>query len=320
MSARMKRERGSTIVFVALTMAVILGFSALAIDLGVVATARNQLQGAVDAAALAGATGLFTSEDEATDRAIVFAGLNDCINEPVLITGGDVSFPEANQVRVEADHEIDLYFARILGRNTTDIVAEAVAELVTLSGSAGVKPWAIPDSDYVLGDLVTLKVGYIGAPGAPSSYFYCVDFPPLNKGTPIPGAQEYYQNILEGSDMVIEIGDQLQVEPGNMVGPTRHGVDDLIAQDPNAYWDLETNTIGGSDFPEFTSPRVAKVSMYDINEPPDPGRTYVTVIRLRAFFIESMEGRNVMGRFISITTGGEPGPGPSDLYGVRLIE
>ena len=26
-------------------------------------------------------------------------------------------------------------------------------------------------------------------------------------------------------------------EPGNMVGPTTQGIDDLIAQDPDAYWD-----------------------------------------------------------------------------------
>jgi hypothetical protein len=316
----MKQEQGSTIVFVAIVMLVILGFSALAIDLGVVATARNQLQTAADAAALAGATGLFVSENEAKDRAIAFAGLNDCINEAVLISEGDVSFPNPDQVRVQANHQIDLYFARILGKNTADIFAEAVAELGTLSGASGVKPWAIPDSDYVLGDPVMLKTGYIGAPGAPSNYFYCVDFPPLNKGTPVPGANEYYENILEGSDIVIEIGDLLQVEPGNMVGPTRHGVNDLIAQDPNAYWDTGSNTIGGSDFPEFTSPRVCAVAMYDVTQPPEPGRDYVTVIRLRAFFLEEMEGRNVFGRFIAITTGGEWGPGPSDLYGVKLIQ
>jgi hypothetical protein len=320
MPPRTGNERGSTIVFVAIAMVVILGFSALAIDLGVVATARNQLQSAVDAAALAGASGLFTSEEEATNRAITFAGLNNCINEPVIIDASNVTFPETDQVRVEATHQINLYFARVLGRNTADIYAEAVAALGTLSGSSGVKPWAIPDSDYVLGDEVLLKAGYLGAPGTPSSFFYPVDFPPLNKGTPVPGAQEYYDNIIEGSDIPIEIGDQLQVEPGNMVGPTRQAVNEILAMDPNAYWDEGSMSIQGSDFPEFTSPRVCKVSMYDPVLPPDPGRDYVVVVRLGAFFLEDMQGRNVYGRFISITTGGGWGPGPSDLYGVKLVE
>jgi hypothetical protein len=300
-------------------MVVILGFSAVAVDLGVVATARNQLQNAVDAAALAGASGLLVNEDEATNRAITFAALNNCINERVIITEANVTFPGSDRVRVEAIHRIDLYFARVLGRNTTDVHAEAVAQLGMLSGSGGVKPWAIPDLDYVLGEQVLLKAGYLGAPGAPSSYFYPVDFPPLNKGIPVPGAQEYYDNLIEGSDIMIEIGDELQVEPGNMVGPTQQAVNELISMDPNAYWDTGSQSIQGSDFPELTSPRVCKVAMYDVNLPPDPGRDSVIVVRLGAFFLEDMQGRNVYGRFISITTGGEWGPGPSDLYGVKLI-
>lgn len=320
MSPPKETEKGSALVFTALAMAVILAFSAVAIDLGVVATARSQLQTAVDASALAGASGLFISEDEAIQRAITFAGLNECINEPVIITEANVTFPDSDRVRVEATHVIDLYFAKVFGKHTANIHAAAVAEMGPLSGTSAVKPWAIPDLDYVLGDLVVLKTGYLGAPGAPSSFFYPVDFPPLNKGTPIPGAQEYWDNILTGSDGPIEIGDMLQLEPGNMVGPTRQAVLELIAMDPNAYWDGGSNTIKASDFPEFTSPRVCKVSMYDINFPPDPGRNYVTVVRLGAFFLEGMQGKDVHGRFIAITTSGDWGPGDTDLYGVKLVE
>jgi hypothetical protein len=313
-------EKGSTLVFTAIAMVVILVFSAIAIDLGVVATARSQLQIAVDASVLAAASGLFISEDEAIQRAITFAGLNDCINEAVLITPANVSFPEENRARVEATHEIDLYFARVIGRSTTDIFAEAEAELGTLSGSGQVKPWAIPDFDYVLGQEVLLKSGSSDPPSANSSFFYCIDFPPLNKGVPLTGANVYGDNIITGSAGIIEIGDQLQVEPGDMVGPTHQSVLELIAMDPDAFWDNATNTIQESLFPEFTSPRVCKISMYDYNLPPEPGRNYVTVIRLGAFFLEGMRGKDVIGRFIEITTSGEWGPGDSDLLGVRLVK
>ena len=53
------RDRGSTLVFTAIIMAVILAVSAVAIDVGVIATAKSQLQAAVDASSLAGASGLF---------------------------------------------------------------------------------------------------------------------------------------------------------------------------------------------------------------------------------------------------------------------
>ena len=36
---------------------------------------------------------------------------------------------------------------------------------------------------------------------------------------------------------MMDWGDLLLMEPGNMVGPTTQGIEDLIAQDPDAYWD-----------------------------------------------------------------------------------
>ncbi len=321
MSPPREGERGSTLVFTAIVMAVILVFSAIAIDLGVIGAARSQLQNAMDASALAGASGLFDDQDEATQRAITFAGLNECMNEAVIITDADVSFPEADQVRVEEIHQIDLYFARVIGRNTADIHATATAAIGQLSGTGQVKPWAIPDFDYVLGDVVLLKSGESDPPSATASFFYCVDFPPLNKGTPLTGASVYSDNILYGSNVLIEIGDQLQLEPGNMAGPTGAAVRELIAMDPEATWNSTTNRIDNSWFGEFTSPRVCKISLYDPNFPPESGRNYVTVIRLGAFFLESIQGnKNVYGRFIEITTGGTWGPGDSDLYGVKLVE
>jgi hypothetical protein len=320
MSPPNTKDRGSTLVFTAIAVAVILAFSAIAIDLGVIATAKSQLQTAMDASSLAGASGLFKNEDEATQRAITFAGLNDCINRPVVITADNVTFPEANRVRVEAMHPIALYFARVIGKDSAYIHAAAEAEIGPLSGTSRVKPWAIPDYDYVLGQLVMLKSGSSDPPDAATSFFYCVDFPPINKGTPETGGSVYLDNVIGGSRMTIEIGDMLQIEPGNMVGPTAHGINDLISRDPDAYWNLDENTIENSLFPEFTSPRVCKVAMYDFLEPPNEGRNYVTVVRLGAFFLEETQGNDVYGRFISIATGGTPGNGNSDLVGVRLVK
>jgi hypothetical protein len=319
MSPPREGERGSTLVFTAIAMAVILVVSAIAIDLGVIGAAKSQLQNAMDASALAGASGLFDGQDEATALADTFAGLNECMNDPV--TDINVTFPDSNKVRVEKTHQIDLYFAKVIGINTADIYATATAAIGRLSGTSRVKPWAIPDFDYVLGQEVLLKSGSSDPPSASTSFFYAVDFPPLNKGTPLTGANEYADNILYGSSGIIEIGDQLLVEPGNMQGPTKAPVEELIAMDPNATWNLSTNSIDNSDFSGFTSPRVCKISMYDPNFPPEPGKNYVTVVRLGAFFLDDIQPNgDVIGRFIEITTGGVWGPGDSDLYGVKLVQ
>jgi len=55
----MRGHRGATIIFVAIAMVMILGFAALAVDVGYLYVVRNQLQNAADSGALAGAQVLY---------------------------------------------------------------------------------------------------------------------------------------------------------------------------------------------------------------------------------------------------------------------
>lgn len=321
----LKERKGNVLVLVAASLAVVLGMAALAIDIGYVFTAKNQLQTAVDASALAGASGLIVNQAEATNRAIYYAGLNNCINNPVIIDASNVTFPVVDQVQVTAARTLDLYFGGILGIDMLTIQAVAIAQIGILDGVGGVKPWAIPDLNFTLGEQVLLKAGELGAPGTSSGFFYPVDFPPLNRGTPITGASEYSDNIINGAEDPIFVGDILLVEPGNMIGPTAHGIGSLIDMDPTAYWQFddsyESNSgyVAGSAYEGYSSPRIVKVPFYDPNYPPDSGKNTVEVIRLGAFFLEGISGRNVMGRFIEITAPGFWGGSASFIKGVKLI-
>src|SRR5579863_6564059 len=64
--SRMRDEHGFSMVFVGLGFMAFLGASMLAIDVGMLMTARNQAQNSADAGALAGATALVF--DSWTDR------------------------------------------------------------------------------------------------------------------------------------------------------------------------------------------------------------------------------------------------------------
>jgi hypothetical protein len=117
-------------------------------------------------------------------------------------------------------------------------------------------------------------------------------------------------------------GDQLQLEPGNKVGPTSQGVQQLIDQDPGAYWDASTNTVMGSSYGK--SPRVILVPFFDPTSPPTSGRNYVTVTKIGAFFIEGVRGNgDVTGRFISASVDGPKctvqNPG-TFIHGLALIQ
>ena len=141
-------------------MVVILGFAVLAIDISLVQLAKNQLQNAADAAALAGAIALAQSDGDqtvATAAAIEIAGLNRAVEstqQPIIITPSDVSFPSGNRVRVQTHRTvatgdpIRLYFMRVIDASSNklgDMTASATAEVLPIGGTTCLKPWMFPD-------------------------------------------------------------------------------------------------------------------------------------------------------------------------------
>ena len=70
MSEPSKKRRGATAVVAVICLTLLLGMAALSIDLGYMYNRHTEMQNAVDAGALGGATGLPSSNDEARARAI----------------------------------------------------------------------------------------------------------------------------------------------------------------------------------------------------------------------------------------------------------
>jgi hypothetical protein len=144
-------------------------------------------------------------------------------------------------------------------------------------------------------------------PPEPGQYF-SIDLPPVNKGTPIPGGDEYRENIARCNAASIERGDWLQTEPGLMTGPTNQGMRDLIAQDPDATWDDATQSVVNSNF--AVSPRIVLIPIHDPRIPISSGRTdLLQVTKVAAFFMERMVGpAEVRGRFLKVRSPGAPCP------------
>jgi hypothetical protein len=99
LSAIPRRQRGAIAILFGLTIFVLFGFMALAIDLGRTYVVRTELQNAADAAALAGAiqlnqtaAGVCCGADSAVTRAIAMAAQNNFkFSSPVVITIADLS-------------------------------------------------------------------------------------------------------------------------------------------------------------------------------------------------------------------------------------
>src|SRR3989304_6288142 len=81
-----QREKGQTLIMFVLLLAVLLGFVALAVDIGLYLHERRQLQNSADAAALAGVPYLPDSPGTAQSTALAWAANNGIApNEVVAV-------------------------------------------------------------------------------------------------------------------------------------------------------------------------------------------------------------------------------------------
>lgn len=150
------RRRGLSSVYTVVTMAAVCGFVSFGVDIGRVQLAKTELRIAADAAARAAARMLPSGIAQARSEAVAAAAANTCDGSPVALdANADVEFgtwdaqsrtftPGAvspTAVRITArriaarNTAISLTFARVVGRETCDVHASAVA--VYASGSAG---------------------------------------------------------------------------------------------------------------------------------------------------------------------------------------
>lgn len=143
-------ERGAAAVIVAFSLVALLGFTALAVDVGAMYAEKAQLQNGADATALAiagdCANGISCPTAMADpDNRLADANANDASSGVFSVTQ-----PTTSSVRVETnaqasgstDDSFALYFARILGQESSVIHATAVASWGSPS-AATTLPWTI---------------------------------------------------------------------------------------------------------------------------------------------------------------------------------
>jgi hypothetical protein len=381
MRAALADERGSTIVLVALAVTGLLSVVALAVDVGMLFTARGEAQRVADAAALAGAASFIeapTDAERPRDLAIEYAGRNDVRRVSVMLEPGDVEVDLANyQVTVTVPRTaargaaVTTWFARVFGIDAVDVIASATAEAAPAGGAICMKPFTIPDAwndvdkdgryddgepydagvtgygtdfrngvpsdngidpkgttyDFDFGRPIALKEGTPDQSIVPSWYFPW-DVPEAS-GAPSTGADRYRWNIANCNTSVVMIGEPHMVENGNMTGPTQQGVKDLLKEDPDAWWDASTGTVQGSVYGDTwkASARVVNLPLFDPRDPVEPGKKPVVFNNFASFFLEGMDGNDVIGRFLYASgigvgttgSGGSADTGAMTLF-VRLVE
>lgn len=274
---KLKNEQGSAAVISLLALMALLGFSAVVVDAGVLYVNKAELSNLADAAVLAGVQDLPGDIGAAQRNADSYAEVNGRPQDNVAIDVIDDKY-----IKIEAQRTVDLFFAKLFGYNSVDIRAQAAAGITPVSGVANIVPWGIEWNDFRYGDLYRLKEG--GGSG------YAGNYGALALGG--RGAKIYEQNILEGYQGFIRIGDWLETEPGNISGKTKSGVAYRIAQDPSATIDT-------------VKPGSARIVIVPVLESLEvKGRSDVKVVGFAAFFLEGCGGSGnknyVEGRFLQL--------------------
>jgi hypothetical protein len=263
---------------------------------------------------------------------------------------------------VGRNNPIPTLIGPVFGVNNFDILATATAEAAPANAMTCVKPFTIPDrwtennagpwtpdSTYdrydKKGKLIENADSYVlpGNPGYNGYDMYADRGMPLtlrasNETNIAPtfyfswkmpgeeiGADWYRDNIAGCNQAMFGYLSEMTQEPGNMMGPTMQGIDDLIAQDPNAHWDMVHNEVKSDLHP---SPRVFPIPLYDPEyyaEGKANGRNAsLRMANWIGFFVESRSGNEVYGRITPITgTIDESlGPAPEGMFprAIRLVQ
>jgi Flp pilus assembly protein TadG len=276
--------------------------------------------------------------------------------------GGEANRVRVEVYRTEArNNPVGTLIGPLFGVPTIDIVAAAVAEAAPANAMSCVKPFTIPDRwiensnppwtpDSTFdrydkkGNLLPNADEYI----EPGEDGYGGYDPMRDKGLELMiragtgnnvapsfywswampggvGAAFYRDNIANCNDATFTYGAAMTAEPGNMVGPTTQGIDDLIAKDPDAHWDHTINSVVSDMHP---SPRVFPIPLYDpafYAENKQNGRNAsLRMANWLGFFVERRVGNNVFGRVTPIrgTIDEDAGPAPAGAFprAIRLVQ
>jgi hypothetical protein len=369
-------ERGIAYMYVGLGFISFMAASTLAIDVGMLMTARSQAQNAADAGALSGAVALVYNDFDdrspggpAVQSALGAARANAVMSGDVAVGPEDVTFPVGanglnNRVRVsvyrtnERANPLPTIMARLFGMDTVDVTATATAEASPADAATCLLPFTLPDRwientdgpwnpdstfDMYANNGTLLNPRDVYIPGINGTGYNAerdkgtvLILKTDNSGKVAPsiynpwaipastGADDYREAISGCNTTIMQTEYQMTPEPGNMVGPTKQGFDDLIAQDPYARWDDGCRCVLGSNFP--VSPRIRTIPLYDpvyYETGKQNGRNAdFKSVSFLGVFVERMQGNEIIARIHPVTAlaTGNSNTQSSFAMAIRLVE
>ncbi len=290
-------EGGQVLVLFVLALGVLVGFTAMAIDVGLLFEDRRHLQNTADAAALAGVAELPNNPSAAKAEAQNWVLKHNITADKIKTIEIRSTKVLNDTVYVEVEQDFEWIFGRVLGQTSSAVSAKAAARVGSLQGGHNVMPWAI-----VLGDTSCLTLTgqplfnascsvKVGAGDALTGWYGALDLD-SNGG----GSAEYKANIIDGlADTAYCIQGSpkppcesyvINALPGNKVGGTGQGIDERLANEPSAGCD--TNGNGTDDFGEVFFPNPDPVTDYIVGCPQSPRVILIPIVTLNGIPVKTV--------------------------------
>ena len=325
-------EKGQMVIFAAGGFAVVLMFAALAIDIGFFTEAKRSAQNDVDAMVLAGVRELtndgFTDaqrEEDATDIAMEWALLNDVdpseVQDVVFDeTCSGESIPRTMTIRLKRTQKT--FLATTFGIHSGDLNVCATARTGLAKGGPGLMPFGLlyddpgivanPPVCYFDGNSnfwdqeCTIKIpkpnetwtpGNSGPlrlddPSGVDPNNWQPDCAPPNATS---GADEYTQNIEDGSDCGYAPEDHVQTKTGSMNNITCNSINTRLGGNNDPIEDVFTDEDGDGIYEvvDYTHPRYALVPVVIVPPGSSGSSTNVQIERfVTAYLVGCQNGAN----------------------------
>jgi hypothetical protein len=307
-NSKLKDQSGSALVMVAVAMVVILGFAALAIDVGSLYLEKSQQQKVIDAAVLAGAQHLPVSQEQAKEAAKEIASKNN-----IEITGADRIETDTDYIEIEKTVQKGLTFAKVLNIDsaTFPVIARAKIE-GNLVRRVGVVPIGIEDQEFAVGQSYTMHF----QPGNSDNSSVNGNFGFLNLGKDYGINQNLRDAIINGAELEISgTGDIYSwTKTGLSWGQVDQGFTARINADSGKdYCDSPTTA-------DASCQRVVFVPIIETYEGSN-GTTEVKIVGFASYWIEDpIKHHEVTGVFIDTVTIGEFAEIGEEDYGVYKVK
>ena len=255
----------------AVALPALLGFGALAIDMGMLYKTKGELSAAADAAALAGAQELPKKPDQAQAMAVDYAKKNGKATDQINVTLA----ADNRSIEVEIKRTVPLYLANVFAKSTSLVTEKSKAKVSVAASVPWIVPFVIPKTQVF--DHVNTFTMRIPDPNKPYGQY---EFDYMNVGIENTDFATYIKYLKYGYQKTFKVGDSVKY-----LGPSSGGKESVDAFFDRTVRDANTDYTKA----EGGQPRVMLIPVVEAMLPRNTvSGTPMKIIGFVGFFLETV--------------------------------